>query len=192
MTDNKNVNKLANNTVALYVRMFISMLIALYTSRILLNALGVEDYGLYNVVGGVVAMITVITGGMATSTQRFLSFELGKEDQSNLKNIFSMCVSTHMLIAFLFFIFAEVVGLWFLNKYIQIPQGREIAANFVYQFSVLSVCINMCVIPYSASVMSHEKMNVYAVIGVLDAVLKLIIAYLITVFPANVNFRVTA
>ena len=185
MTNNKNVNKLAKNTIALYVQMFISMLIALYTSRILLNALGVEDYGLYNVVGGVVAMITVITGGMATSTQRFLSYELGKEDQSNLKNIFSMCVSTHMLIAFIFFVFAEVVGLWFLNNYIQIPEGREVAANFVYQFSVISVCINMCVIPYSASVMSHEKMNIYAAIGILDAVLKLIIALLITISPID-------
>ena len=185
MTESNNVNKLAKNTIALYVQMFISMLIALYTSRVLLNSLGVEDYGLYNVVGGVVAMITVITGGMSTSTQRFLSFELGKEDNSNLKNIFSMCVSTHILIAVIFFIIAESIGVWFLNKYIQIPEGREVAANFVYQFSVLSVCFNLCVIPFSASVLSHERMNVYAAIGIFDVVLKLVIALLISISPID-------
>lgn len=185
LMENNRANKLAKNTIALYVQMFVSMLIALYTSRILLQTLGVEDYGLYNVVGGVVAMITVITGGMATSTQRFLSFELGKDDKSNLGNVFSICVSTHVIIAIIFLLVAETLGLWFLNNYIQIPEGREQAANYVYQFSVLSVCFNMCAVPYSASVLSHEKMNIYALIGILDAVLKLVIALLIAESPID-------
>lgn len=183
--ENNRANKLAKNTIALYVQMFVSMLIALFTSRILLQALGVDDYGLYNVVGGVVAMITVLTGGMTTSTQRFLSFELGKDDKSNLGNVFSICVSTHVILAVILLIVAETLGLWFLNNYIQIPEGREQAAICVYQFSVLSVCLNMCVVPYSACVLSHEKMNVYASIGILDAVLKLVIALLISESPID-------
>lgn len=156
--------------------MLTSMLIALYTSRVVLQALGVDDYGLYNIVGGVVSMITIITGGMTTATQRFLSYELGKGDSDRLTHVFSTCVLAHLVIAGVFIIISETVGLWFLIKYIQVPDGRYSASLFVYQFSVFSVCMNILFTPYSACILSHEKVSIYAIIGVFDSILKLLIA----------------
>lgn len=181
---NRNKNKqIAKNTVALYIRMVVMMVITLFTSRIVLKELGVTDYGLYNVVGGVVTLFAFLRSSMSSSTQRFLSFEMGKGNVENLRNIFSICFSSHLLIASVLFILAETLGLWFLNSQINIPDGRLDAANYIYQFSVLSLCASVVSIPYTADIISNEKMGYFAFLGVFDAVLKLLIAYMIAISP---------
>lgn len=168
-----NTKRIAKNTIVLYIRMIVIMIITLYTSRVVLKALGFEDYGLYNVIGGVVALMSFLKSSMSESTQRFLSYEMGKGNDNNLKNVFSVCLTTHFLIALILLILAETLGLWFLNTQINIPEGREVAANRIYQFSVISLCISIISVPFSADIISHEQMGFFAVLTILDAVLKL-------------------
>ena len=132
---------IAKNAVFLYIRMIIVTIITLFTSRIILRELGFEDYGLYNVVGGVVALFAFLRSSMNSSTQRFLSYEMGKGNLENLQNTFSTCLVAHLLIAFILLLLAETVGLWFLNSQIVVPEGREVAANWIYQFSVISLFV---------------------------------------------------
>lgn len=159
--------------------MFLSMLVSLYTSRIVLNTLGVEDFGIYNVVGGIVVMFSFLNGAMATATQRFLSFEIGRHDFSKLKKIFSVSVTIHILIALVIVLIAETFGLWFLNTKMNIPAERMEAAQWVYQFSVLSCAISVSQVPYNATIIAHEKMNVYAYVSIAEVSLKLIIVFLL-------------
>ena len=173
MTNSKRIFK---NTIILYVRMIIVLLISLYTSRIILKALGVDDFGLYNVVGGVVGVLTFFNGTMSKATQRFLNVAMVKTDTS-LGSIFASSITVHLLIAIVFFILGETVGLWFLNTKIVIPIGRELAANIVYQATVLSFCISILTIPYSAAVIAFEKVSFLAFVSIFDAVLKLVIAF---------------
>lgn len=168
-----NTKRIAKNTIVLYIRMIVIMIITLYTSRVVLKALGFEDYGLYNVIGGVVALMSFLKSSMSESTQRFLSYEMGKGNDNNLKNVFSVCLTTHFLIALILLILAETLGLWFLNTQINIPEGREVAANWIYQFSVVSLCISIISVPFSADIISHEQMGFFAILTILDAVLKL-------------------
>lgn len=183
MTDNSQNNKrIAKNTLMLYIRMILTMLVSLYTSRVILKALGVEDFGLYNVVGGVVVLFTFINNAMVTSTQRFLNFEIGRNDIEEAQKVFSASLNIHFLIAGIFFLLAETVGLWFLNKYIQIPDGREIAANWVYQFSVLVSILNIIRSPYNAAIIAHEHMSFYAYVSVIEVILKLAIVYMVYLF----------
>ncbi len=171
--------RIASNTILLYVRMIITMIISLYTSRVVLNVLGVTDYGLYNIVGGVVALFSFLNNAMSAATQRFITYELGRGNQQTLSRVFSMSVTSHIIIIIIFAILAETVGLWFLNSQIQIPEGRADIANWVYQFSIVVLCFNILSVPYSASIIAHEKMNYYAIISILDAVMKLGIALII-------------
>ena len=187
-SNKKNVSKLAINTIVLYVRLIITMLIALFTSRIILNALGVEDYGLYNVVGGVVTMLSVITSGLITSTQRYLSYELGNGDILKLEKVFSMCFTTHILLAIISFLALESIGLWIINNSLHIPEGRIEVANWIFQFSVISFIFQIIVVPYSATVISYERMSVYAYLGIFDAIAKLLIAYVIFISPVDKLF----
>lgn len=182
MSSNKssNTKRIAKNTIVLYVRMVVIMAITLYTSRVILKALGFEDYGLYNVVGGVVALMLFLKSSMSSSTQRFLSYEIGKKNFDNLKNVFSICFTTHLLIALILLVLAETIGLWFLNSQINIPEGREIAANWVYQFSVVSLCISIISVPFSADIIAHEEMSYFAFLSILDAVLKLGFSFAVT------------
>lgn len=170
-----NTKRIAKNTLVLYVRMVIVLLITLYTSRVVLKALGVDDFGLYNVVGGVVGLLTFFRGTMSKSTQRFLNVSMVKGDNT-LKSIFSSSITIHVIIAIVFLIISETVGLWFLNAKINIPEGREFAANVVYQASVISFCVSMVIVPYGAAVVAYEKMTFLAVVSIIDAVLKLGIA----------------
>lgn len=175
-----NTKRIAKNTIVLYLRMIVVMLIALYTSRVLLKALGVDDFGLYNVVGGVVGLLTFFNRTMEKSTQRFLNVSMVKGDDS-VSSIFSSSLTVHILFAMAFLLLGETIGLWFLNEKVVIPVGRELAANIVYQASLLSVCISFITIPYSAAVIAYEKMTFLAVVSVIDAILKLVIAlYLLT------------
>lgn len=180
-----NNKRIAKNTLVLYVRMFIMMAISLYTSRVVLKILGVEDFGIYNVVGGIVSMMGVINGAMSVSTTRYLTFELGKGDMVRLKQTFRMCVNIYVLLALILLILSETVGLWFLNTQLVIPDDRMVAANWVFQFSILSTIFSLLTNPYNAVIISREKMNIYAYISLADAILKLAIVYLLLVVPLD-------
>lgn len=183
MSDNSANNKrIAKNTLMLYIRMLLIMGVTLYTSRIILQALGVDDFGLYNIVGGVVVLFTFINNAMVASTQRFLNYELGRNNTEEAKKVFSASLSIHFAIAAVFLILAETIGLWFLNTYIQIPSGRETAANWVYQFTIATSIINIIRTPYNASIIAHERMSFYAYISIIEVVLKLLIVYLVYLF----------
>lgn len=178
-----NNKRIAKNTLLLYFRMFFIMAVTLYTSRVVLKTLGVEDYGIYNVVGGIVAMMGVLNGAMSVSTQRYLTFELGKGDMVRLKQVFSTCFLIYLLLSGIFLLLAETVGLWFLNTQMVIPQDRVVAANWVFQFSVISCVNTLMANPYNAVLIAREKMNIYAYISIVEVLLKLAIAYLLLVIP---------
>lgn len=179
MSNTENNKRIAKNTLLLYFRMFLTMGVSLYTSRIVLNTLGVEDFGIYNVVGGVVMMFSFLNASMSSATQRFLSFELGKKDFVQLKKVFSMSVNIHAIIAIVIFILAETIGLWFLNAKLNIPSERMNAANWVYQFSILSFMLTVMNVPYNATIIAHERMNIYAWVSIIEVILKLIIVFVL-------------
>lgn len=170
-----NSKRIAKNTFVLYVRMIVVLLITLYTSRLVLKALGVEDFGLYHVVGSAVGLLTFLKGTMSKATQRFLNVAMVKGNDS-LSGIFASSITVHLLFVALFLILGETIGLWFLNTKIHIPEGREFAANIVYQASLVSLCTTIITTPYSAAVVAYEKMTFLAFVGITDAVLKLGIA----------------
>ena len=179
--DNSDNRRIAKNAVMLYVRMFFTMIVGLYTSRVVLNVLGVEDYGIYGVVGGVIGMLGFLNASMSGATSRFLTFELGRGDQKRLADTFSSALIVHMGIALFVLLIAETVGLWFLTHKLVIPAGRMPAAHWVYQMSVLSALIGITQVPYNATIIAHEKMDVYAWVEILHAVLRLLIVYLLTI-----------
>ena len=181
----ENTKRIAKNTLMLYVRMLFSMLVSLYTSRVVLNTLGVEDYGIYNVVGGFVAMFSLISNSLSSSVSRFLTFELGRGDIERLKETFSTSLLIHLVLAGIVFVLAETVGIWFLNTQMTIPPERLYAANWVFQASVLSFMFGLFSVSYNACITSHERMSAFAYIGMLDVVLRL----LIVLFIAYVPFR---
>lgn len=161
------------------------MAVSLYTSRVVLNALGVEDFGIYNVVGGVVAMFSVLSGSLSTAISRFITYELGKGNKENLNKIFSSAVTIQFGLAGIIILLAETIGIWFLNIKMNIPEVRMEAANWVFQFSIITFAINLISVPYNASIIAHEKMSAFAYISILEAVGKLTIAYLITISPID-------
>lgn len=180
-----NNKRIAKNTLVLYLRMFLMMTISLYTSRVILQVLGVEDFGIYNVVGGIVSMMGVVNGAMSVSTQRYLTFELGKGDKIRLKQVFCMCLQIYMILGTLLILLAETIGVWFLNTQLVIPESRMTAANWVFQFSIYSSVCSLLTNPYNAVIISHEKMGVYAYISLADVVLKLAICYMLLVIPID-------
>ncbi|HJG18326.1 lipopolysaccharide biosynthesis protein [Odoribacter splanchnicus] len=169
----ENTRRIAKNTVMLYIRMLLIMAVTLYTSRVVLNVLGVEDFGIYNVVGGIVVMFSFLNGAMATSTQRFLSFSLGKNDQEQVARVFSMSMTTHISIALIVLLLAETFGLWIFYRYLNIPPERMGAAQWVYQLSVLTFCISIIRVPYNAGIIAYERMSFYAYISIVEVCLKL-------------------
>ena len=179
----ENTKRIAKNTLMLYVRMLFSMLVSLYTSRVVLNTLGVEDYGIYNVVGGFVAMFSLISSSLSASVSRFLTFELGRGDMERLKETFSTSLLIHLVLAGIVFILAETVGIWFLNTQMTIPAERLYAANWVFQASIVSFMFSLSSVPYNASITSHERMSAFAYIGILDVVLRLLIVLFIAYAP---------
>lgn len=183
-TSEKN-KRIAKNTLLLYVRMLFLMLVTLYTSRVILHALGVEDYGIYNVVGGVVAMFSVISGSLSAAISRFITYELGKGDKERLVKIFSTSVSIQFGLSLIVILLAETIGLWFLNVKMNIPDARMTAANWVFQFSILTFIVNLISVPYNACIIAHERMSAFAYISILEAVGKLAIAFLIVIFPID-------
>lgn len=184
MTDTSANNKrIAKNTLLLYVRMLFMMAISLFTSLVVLNTLGVEDYGIQNVVGGVVAMLGFLNGSMSSTTQRYMTFALGREDKDRLQTVFSTTLQIHALIASIIVLLGETVGLWFLYNKMQIPDERINAAFWVLQCSIVSSVVMIVSVPYNACIIAHEKMSAFAYISVLEAILKLVIVYLLLIFP---------
>lgn len=177
-----NNKRIAKNTLLLYVRMFFMMAISLYTSRVVLNTLGIEDYGIYNVVGGVVAMFGFINGSMSSVTQRYITFALGKGNKQELQKVFSTALQIHVLISVLIVILGETVGLWFMYTQMQIPADRMDAAFWVLQCSIVSTVVMIISVPYNADIVAHEKMSAFAYISILEAVLKLVVVYVLLVF----------
>lgn len=186
MTDiTQNNKRIAKNTLLLYLRMFFIMAVTLFTSRVVLKTLGVVDFGIYNVVGGVVAMMGILNGAMSVSTQRYLTFELGKNDILKLRQVFSMCLTIFALLSLVVLVLAETIGLWFLNTRMVIPDDRIVAANWVYQFSILSCIFSLLTNPYNATIIARERMNVYAYVGVLEVMLKFGVVYLLLIIPVD-------
>lgn len=182
MTDNLSSNRrIAKNTMMLYVRMLLSIVVSLYTSRVVLNTLGIEDYGIYGVVGGVVAMFSFLNASMSGATSRFLTYEMGRGDMQRLKEVFSSALIVHIAIAVIVFILAETIGLWFLVYKLVIPEERMFAAHAVYQLSILSTMISITQVPYNATIISHEKMDIYAYAELLNVTLKLLIVFLLPI-----------
>lgn len=178
-----NNKRIAKNTLLLYVRMLFLMVVSLFTSRVILNTLGVEDFGVYNVVGGIVAMFTIVSGSLTSAISRFLTFELGKGDKDKLKTIFSTSVNIQLGLSVLIFLIGEIVGIWFLNNQMNIPNERMQAANYVLQCSLGIFVLNLLSVPYNSAIIAHEKMGAYAYISILDVVLKLAVAYAIMLSP---------
>ena len=184
MADTSSANKrIAKNTLVLYVRMLFTMGISLFTSRVILQTLGVEDYGISSVVGGVISMFTFINAAMVSSTQRYLNFELVRGDANQLRSVFSTSLQIHALIALAIIVLSETVGLWFLNEKLVIPEARMTAAMWVYQCSILSCAVSIMSTPYNAVIVAHEKMSAFAYISILDVSLKLLVVYLLVVLP---------
>lgn len=186
MSNYNNSNKrLAKNTMIMYLRMFITVGISFYTSRVVLKYLGVSDYGIYNVVGGFVSMFYIITTAMSGSISRFLTVELGTGDSKRLKDTFCMSLNIQLLFAAVVVILGESVGLWFINSQLEIPSDRMVAANIVYQCAIGPFLVELVGIPYGALVIAHEKMSLYAFVQVLNVVLACIFALLLAVSPID-------
>lgn len=180
MENEQNNNRIAKNTLLLYFRMILTMFVSLYTSRVVLNTLGVEDYGAYNVVGGVVTMFGFFNAAMASATQRFLSFDLGRGDYAQLRKTFNATQIIHIGIALLIFVLAETIGLWFVNTQLNFPEDRMEAARWVYHFAVLSFMVSIIQVPYNSIIVARERMNVYAYMSILEVMLKLLIVFILT------------
>ncbi|WP_278569004.1 lipopolysaccharide biosynthesis protein [Phocaeicola coprophilus] len=181
----ENNKRIAKNTLLLYVRMLFMMIVSLYTSRVVLNALGVEDYGLYNVIGGVVVMFNLLSGSLSAAISRFITYELGKGDKQRLNLIFSSAMTIQIILILIIVLLAETIGLWFLNTQMNIAEQRMEASNWVFQFSLLAFIINLISIPYNAVIIAHERMSAFAYISIVETIGKLSIAYLILISPID-------
>lgn len=181
----ENNKRIAKNTLMLYFRMLFLMAISLYTSRITLNALGVVDYGIYNIVGGVVATLSFLRTTLTTSTQRFITFELGIGNQERLKSVFANSIAIHILLSIIVIVAGEGIGVWFLNSHLNIPHDRLLAANVVLQCAIGTFVFNLINVPYNGLIIAHEKMNAFAYISILEAILKVIIVFAIYISPCD-------
>ena len=185
MNEESNTKRIAKNTLMLYFRQILIMIVSLYTVRVVLNTLGAEDYGIYNVVAGVVVLFSFVNNAMATSTQRFLNFNLGKEDTEKTQQTYSSSLLIHIGIALIFVILAETVGLWFVNTKLNIPLERHSAAMWCYQFSIITTVFNILRVPYNAVIIAYEKMSFFAWVSIVEAVLKLLVVYLLIISPLD-------
>ena len=159
--------------------------VTLFTSRVILQTLGVDDYGVYNVVGGIVAMFSFVSGSLTVSSQRFITFEIGKKSNNNVSNVFSVCITLHLLLGILIALIAEPIGYWYIYNKLMIPDSRLIAALWVFQFSILSMIIVFLTVPYTALIIAHEKMKAFALVSSIDALLRLFVAYAIICFKES-------
>lgn len=180
--DNK---RIAKNTMYMYIRMIVVMLVQLYTSRIVLNNLGIDNYGIYNVVASLIVAFTFIKGPLSTATQRFLNFEMGRCNKERPNIVFNVSVWIHIGMAFVLFLFLELVGDWFIDSKMQIPQGRETATQFAFQLSLLSLVFNVIKMPFDALIISNERLSFYAILGVVEVIMKLLNALSLSFFAVD-------
>lgn len=181
----ENNKRIVQNTMFMYLRMLLVMVVSLYTSRVVLNVLGVDNYGIYNVVGGVVVLFTFINQAMATATQRYFSYELGKGIKGDIGKIFTISLRIHIGIAVIVLILTETIGLWFLNNKMNFPEGTMENVNWVYQFSIVACILNILRVPYNGLVISYEKMSFFAINSIAESMLKLGIVFLLMIAPIN-------
>ena len=174
-----NNKRIAKNTIALYFRQILTMFVSLYTSRVVLHTLGVVDYGIYNVVGGVVLMFNFLSSTMASASQRYLAIDLANGDNERLKQTFSLTMLSYFIIVFVAVVLCETVAVWFLNTKMIIPEERIVAANWVLQFSVLSFIVRLLSTPYMSVIIARERMGIYAYVSIAEAVLKLLMVFLL-------------
>lgn len=184
-TTSDNNKRIAKNTLALYVRTFVTMIVGLYTGRVMLDALGVNDFGIYAVVGGIVSMSALITQTMSAAISRYITYALGEGDEKKLKTLFSTSVNAQIMIAVLVAVVLEVAGIWFLNHKANIPMGRMDAANQVLHFGIVTLAITLISTPYNALIIAYERMTVYAYMSILDVTLKLLICFLIIAYGGD-------
>ena len=180
-----NSSRIAKNTLALYFRQILIMLVSLYTVRVVLNTLGAEDYGIYNVVAGVVTMFGFLSGAMATASQRFFSFEMGRKSENGLAHIFSVTLTIYAFLSAVIVIFAETLGLWFVCNKLVIPLERLAAAKWIYQCAVISFLFTLMTTPYMSAIIAHENMSIYAYVSIAEAVLKLAVAFVLKIAAAD-------
>lgn len=176
ISDNK---RIAKNTIFLYFRMLLIMVVTLYTSRVYLKVLGETDFGIYNIVGGIIVMMSFISSSMSISIQRFLNFEMGKNNQENVRRVFSSSLIIYAAFSLCILMVGETLGLWFLNTQMNIPSDRMYAANWVYHFTLIGLIANLFRIPYNAIITANERMNFYAYFSVLETFLKLGIVFIL-------------
>ena len=165
--------------------MILSMAVSLYTSRVVLDVLGVSDFGIYNVIGGVVVLISIINNSMSAATQRFITFELGKGDLQRVSNTFSMSMSIHFLICILVFLLGETLGVYYVDNYLNVPADRMNAAFWLFQISLVTLFFNIIRIPYHASIIAYEKMDFFAIISIIEVFLQLAIVFLLTILDID-------
>lgn len=177
--------RIAQNTLFLYVRMFLIIIVSLYTVRVVIRTLNVTDYGIYTAVGGIVLALSFLSQTIASASQRFFAYELGRKDYLKLKRTFSIIFIVYVIIALAILIIAETLGLWFLNNIMTIPSDRLEAANWVYQFALFSFIVKILTSPYNAIIIARENMKVYAYVSIIEAFLKLLIVYLLVVFAID-------
>ncbi|MDY2942993.1 MAG: oligosaccharide flippase family protein [Paludibacteraceae bacterium] len=181
--DMVNNQRIAKNTIFLYIRMLFLMAVNLYTSRVILHALGVEDYGIYNAVAGVVAMFSMVSLSISGAISRFLTFALGQSDDTKVARVFCTSLIIQIIIACLVVLLVEIIGVWFLNAKMTIPTGREIAANWLLQIALVTFVFNLWSTPYNACLIAHEKMNAFAFIGIFEGCANLGVAFLVGYAP---------
>lgn len=179
----ENNKRIAKNTLLLYIRMLFLMIISLYTSRVILQTLGIEDFGIYNVVGGVISMLGFLTSSLGGASSRYITYDLGKGNMAVMKKTFGNILLIHLLLAGFIILIGETLGLWFITTQLQIPEERIEAAFWVYQFSIFSSVFAIISVPYNACIIAHEKMSAFAYISIIDAILKLGIAYILVIIP---------
>lgn len=181
MPEQSNSKTIAKNTMFLYFRMMVTMIISLYTSRVILQVLGVDDYGIYQAVGGIVGFLAFINNALGTGSSRFITFGLGEGNLEKLKKIFSTTLAGHVILALLIVLVAETAGLWFLHHKMAIPADRMYAAEWVFHLSILTAFFTLTQVPYNACIIAHEKMTVFAYVSIVDAICRLLIVYMLLI-----------
>lgn len=181
----ENNKRIAKNTVALYIRMLLVMAVSLYTSRVILNVLGVDDFGIYNLVAGVVVLFSFLNNAMTSASQRYLNVAIGQNDKDEIQRVFSSSLIMHLSLIVIVLLLAESIGLWFVETKLNIPEGRETAAFVAYQLAIVTTCINILKVPYNASVIANEKMSFFAYTGIVEVILKLLIVWILLFFESD-------
>lgn len=179
--ENANTKRIAKNTILLYFRMLFLMCISLFTSRVILDVLGVVDYGIYHVVGGFVSMFALISAALTSASSRFLNYEMGRGQEGRLPTVFSTSFIVHIVLAIIIALLCESFGIWYVNNKMVIPEERLFAANWVFQISVANFCLNLITVPFNAAIIAHERLSVFAFVSIVEGVLRLLICYFVAV-----------